>query len=278
MEDTELTKLLRVQKQSGERGWRCPDESQLAAYVAKRLEAPATTAVERHLADCDFCVSQIAFLSQSPDAETVEQVPLALLSRARSILGREPKSAVNWGWRWAAPSAAVVCLILLVVVVVIQLRRRETVSPNEGPFIAQKIEPPPIASPQIGLTPLASRSEPSPPMQLSKPKPTQTAEVRSKTSEEIIPRLLTPREGAAIRKEDLELRWQRASEAMFYEVRIMSATGDVVFEQQTEDTSMKPGPAAPLLPGTKYFAVVSAHLRQGKTAKSAVISFRLSGQ
>jgi hypothetical protein len=278
MEDTELKKLLRVQKQTGERTRRCPDENQLAAYVSKRLEAPAATAIERHIADCDFCVGQIAFLSQTPDAETVEQVPFALLSRARSILGREPKSSANWAWRWAAPSAAVACLILIVVVVVVQLRRRETVSPNEGPFIAQKIEPPPIASPQIAITPPALRSEPSPPTQMSKSKPTRTAEVRSNTSEEMIPRLLTPREGAAVRKENLELRWQPVSDAMFYEVRLMSAAGDVVFEQQTENTSLKPGAAAPLIPGTKYFVVVSAHLRQGKTEKSALISFRLIGQ
>ncbi len=278
MEDTEIKKLLGLQKQTGERGRHCPDELQLAAFVAKRLDNPASAAVESHIADCDFCLSQLAFLTQSADAENFDQVPFSLLSRARGILGKEPKPAVNWGWRWAAPAAAVACLILLVVVVVVQLRRRETVAPGSGPLIAQHNEPLPLASPEIAKKPPASRSEPGLPTQLPKSKSTQTAEVRSKTSEETIPRLLAPREGAAIRREDLELRWQPVSDAMFYKVRLMSATGDVVFEQQTENTSIKPGPAAPLVPGTKYFVVVSAHLRQGKTEKSALISFRLTGQ
>ena len=276
MEETEIKKLLGVQKQTGERGRRCPDEIQLAAYVAKRLDNSASAAIESHIADCDFCLSQLAFLTQPVDVENLDQVPSSLLARARGLLTKKPKHAINWGWRLVAPSAAAACIVLLVVVVVVQLRKRETVSPGGGPFVAQQNEPLPITSPQVALKPAGPIS--ASPTPLPKTKSMQTTAVRSKTSEEIIPRLLAPREGAAIRREDLEVRWQQLSDAMFYEVRIMSATGDVVYEQQTENTSMKPGPAALLVPGTKYFIVVSAHLRQGKTEKSAVVSFRLTGQ
>ncbi len=250
MEDTEIKKLLRVQKQSGERGWRCPDEIQLAAYVTKRLDSSARSSVESHIADCDFCLSQ--------------------------VLTRKPANTVNWGGRWISATAAVACLILLAVVVVVQLRRRETVSPSNGPFIAEKIEPPPVASPQFASTPPALRPEPSPATQVPKAKSTRTGEVRSMTPKEIIPRLLSPKEGAAVRWEDLELRWQPVSDTIFYEIRLMSASGDVVFAQQTENTSLKPGIAGSLVPGTKYFIIVSAHLREGKTIKSGVVSFRLT--
>jgi hypothetical protein len=276
--ESEIKKLLGVQKQSGARGRNCPDETQLAAFLAKRLDRSAHAAVEFHLADCDFCLSQLAFLTQSDDAENLDQVPFPLLSRARGIVAKAPKPAVNWGWRWAAPLAAVVCLILLAVIVVLQLRRRETASLS-GPLIAQQNQPLPINSPEIVSAPRAPLpSETGPLTAAPRTQPNRSAQVRSNSSEALIPKVLAPQEGASIRAKDLELRWQPVADALFYEVRLLSGPGDIVLSQQTENTSLKPGTGAALVPGTKYFVVVSAHLRQGKTQKSTVVSFRLSGQ
>ena len=275
--ESEIKKLLGVQKQTGERGQHCPDEIQLAAFVAKRLDRAAHDAVEFHLADCDFCLSQLAFLTQSEDAKNVDQVPFPLLARARGIRETKPKSPVNWGWRWAGPVAALACLVLLVVVVVVRLRNREANSPGSS-LIAQRTEPQPIRPPEVTPPPPAVRSEPAPQTQAPKPKSERPDEVRRTTSQGVIPRLLAPQEGAVIERKDLELRWQPVTDAMFYEVRVMSTAGEVVLVEQTERTSLKPEAAASLMPGTKYFVVVSAHLRQGKTEKSDAISFRISGK
>jgi hypothetical protein len=276
--ESEIKRLLGVQKQTGARGRHCPDELQLAAFIAKRLDRSAHAAVEFHLADCDFCLSELAFLTQSEDSENLVQVPFPLLSRARDIVAKGPKPGLNWGWRWAAPLAAVICLILIAVVVVLQLRRRETVS-TSGPLIAQQNQPSPITSPEfVSAPPAPLPSGTGLPTAAPKTQPNRPAEVRSTSSQELTPKLLAPREGAAVRAKDLELRWQPVADALFYEVRLLSVTGDVVLSQQTENTSLKPGTGATLVPGTKYFVVVSAHLREGKTQKSRVVGFRLSGQ
>jgi hypothetical protein len=279
MEDTEIKKLLQVQRgQAGRRGWRCPDEIQLAAYVAQRLSNSARDSIEAHVADCDFCLSQVAFLTQSADWANSVDVPANLLSGARNLVARKPSKGINRGWRWAATTAAVACFALLFVVIALQLRTQQSVSTTSDPLVAQQKRPELITSPQITASPPALSLEPTQPVQTPKAKSTQTPVVRSKIAEDLLPTLITPRDGAVLRREDLEFRWQPVSEAIFYEVRVMSAEGDLVFEGQTEDTRLKPGSTAPFVPGTKYFVVARAHLRQGKAAKSNVVSFRLAEQ
>lgn len=279
MEDTEIKKLLQVQRgQAGRRGWRCPDENQLAAYVAQRLSNSARNSIEAHVADCDFCLSQVAFLTQSADWANSVEVPAHLLSGARNLVARKPSRGINWGWRWAATTAAVACFALLFVLVALQLRQQRSVSTTSGPLVAQQTSPELVASPQITVASPPSRPQPSQAVQTPKAKSTQTPVVRSKTAEDLLPKLISPRDGAVLRREDLEFRWEPVSDAIFYEVRVMSVEGDLVFEGQTENTVLKPGSTAPLVPGTKYFVVVRAHLHQGKAAKSNVVSFRLAEQ
>jgi hypothetical protein len=279
MEDTEIKKLLRVQSRlAGRRGWRCPDEVQLAAYVAQRLSSSARNSIEAHVADCDFCLSQVAFLTQSADWANSVDVPANLLSGARSLVARKPSRGINWGWRWAVSTAAVACFALLFFLVALQLRRQQSVSPPSGPLVAQQTSPERVPSPQITVASPPSRPEPTQPVQTPKAKSTQAPMVRSKTAEDLLPKLISPRDGAVVRREDLEFRWEPVSDAIFYEVRVMSAEGDLVFEGQTENTRLKLGSSAPLVPGTKYFVVARAHLRQGKAAKSGLVSFRLAAQ
>lgn len=277
MEDTEIKKLLQVQRgQGGRRGWCCPDEIQLAAYVAQRLSGPARNSIEAHVADCDFCLSQVAFLTQSADWANSVDVPANLLSGARNLVARKPSRGINWGWRWAATTAAVACFALILVVIVLQLRRQQSVSTTSGPLVVQQTLPERVPSPQITVVAPPSSPEPSQPVQPPKAKATQTSVVRSKTAEDLLPKLISPRDGAVVRREDLEFRWEPVSEAIFYEVRVMSAEGDLVFEAQTENTRLKPGSTASLAPGKKYFVVARAHLRHGKAAKSSFVSFRLA--
>ena len=279
MEDPEIKKLLQVQSgQAGRRGWRCPDEIQLAAYVAQRLSSSARNSIEAHVADCDFCLSQVAFLTQSADWANSVEVPAPLLSGARKLVARRPSRVINRGWRWAATTAAVACSALVVVVIVLQLRRQESVSTTSGPLVAQQNRPEPVTSPQIAVAPPAPQLAPSQTVQTPKTKSPQTPVVRSKTAADPLPKLISPQDGAVVRREDLEFRWEPVSDAIFYDVRIMSAEGNLVFVEQTEDTRLKPDSTAPLVPGTKYFVVARAHLRQGKAAKSSVVSFRLAEQ
>lgn len=277
MDESEIKKLLRVlPSQAGKRGWRCPDENQLAAYAAQSLPGPDSNSIEAHLVDCDFCLGQVAFLTKSADWSNSVEVPANLMSGARNLLAHKPGRTINWGWRWAAATAAVACFALLFVVIAERLRRQESVPRPSDKLVAQQTAPERVPFPQS--TPASpARSEPTQSAQMPKAKPTQAPAVRSNTVAELLPKLITPRDGAVLRRDELEFRWEPVSDAIFYDVRVMSADGDLVFEQQTENTRLKPTANALLLPGAKYFVVARAHLLEGKSAKSSVVSFRIAG-
>lgn len=90
------------------------------------------------------------------------------------------------------------------------------------------------------------------------------------------PALWFPRDGDVLKRDSLVLRWREASEAVFYEVSIITASGEVLMSQQTDRTSINIPADIQLTPGQKYFASVRAHLRDGKTARSGIISFRIT--
>jgi hypothetical protein len=248
---------------------------QLAAYVDQQISGSARDAIETHVADCDFCLSQVSFLTESADWQQSADVPAQLLSRARNLVAQKPDRALSWGWRWAA-ATAVACFVLFVVVFALQWRGQRTVPPETGPLVAQQRSPELVPSPPIYAAPPVSHSGPSPPV--SKPRSIVPAAptVRSKTTENFQPELIFPREGGLLLRGELEFRWEPVSEAIFYEVRVMSADGNLVFEGQTEDIKLKPGLNLSLLPGQKYFVSVRAHLRQDKTTKSRVVGFQVS--
>ena len=278
MEDPEIKKLLQFPgDDTARRGWRCPDETKLAAYVTQDLSGSARKSVEAHVAGCDFCLAQVAFLAQSADWVNVEAVPAHLLSRARRLITREPRKTINLGWRWAVTAAAVACFALFFVLVALQLRKQPSVSTNAGPFIAQ-VSPEPVASPQLTVAHPSLPSGSARPVSSPKTRLTEAPTVRGTTVDDLLPKLISPRHGAVVKREDLEFQWQPVSEAIFYEVRIMSTEGNLIFEVQTENTILKPGSTATLVPGMKYFATISAHLRQGKAAKSRLVSFKLAEQ
>lgn len=272
--EEEIKKLLQSQRDPDEhRGWSCPDEIRLAAYVDQNLSGSERNSVEAHIADCNFCLDQVAFLTKSSAWQDAEEIPAGLLSKARNLVRGKRGKAVNWGWRWAVASAAFTGLVLLVGVVALQRRGRELL-PTDQTLVAKNSPTP--AEPVPIVEPSTLRPKPTPDKQIPKAKSQQPSEVRSDPSAALLPKLLSPRDGAAVKREDLEFRWAPITEAIFYDLRITTAEGDVVFEEQTEDTVLKPGSVASLIPGTKYFATIRAHLPSGKTVNSGVMSFRLA--
>lgn len=71
----------------------CPEEEVIAAYADGSLDAPAATGVERHLATCDRCLSEVADLwsmSRPAEHDAPDNAVAAVLTR----LAREPRTAV----------------------------------------------------------------------------------------------------------------------------------------------------------------------------------------
>ena len=275
MDEKNLKELLQGRRSNAvRRGWRCPDEIQLAAYVDSTLQGSARELVEKHVADCDFCLEQISFLVQAADQEASAEVPASALRRARDLAPRKSGSSGNWGWRWAAASAAAACLVLLVAFIALRFRTQPGVNAPSEPLVAQQHQPD-IALPTTA--PAISSPGPSPAVQKLKSAEPAAPEVR-RPAQAQLPQVVFPRNGATLRRSEVDFRWAPFPDAVFYDIRVVTAAGDLVLESKTEDTHLRIADDVQLQPGAKYFVLVRAHLLQGHTVKSGTVSFRISGR
>jgi hypothetical protein len=282
MEEDDLRNLLRKRKQDFHaRGWRCPGTTELAAFVDRRLDGSARKSLEAHLADCDSCLGQVSFLVHSGANLGSVDVPAHLLAKAQNLVTEKPGTLMTWNWRWATVTVAAACLILTVMIVLARRSRDPESARNpQAPPVAQQPEEHPAdvsqpSSPSRNPDIVASSKTPqttkTPVMRSSSPVP----ETRNNESQNRSPKLVFPLEGAAMKREALEFRWQAVPDAVFYEVSIMNASGDTITARRTDETRVQLPASEQLTSGTKYFVSVRAHLRDGKTARSSVISFRV---
>ena len=273
MDEKHLKDLLRIrQSQSGRRGWRCPDEIQIAAYVDHQLEGAAVESISTHLANCDFCLNQISFLLQARDWANPDEVPADVLRRARNLVPRKSVRATTWGWRWVAASATAACLVLLLAFITLRFLRPPTVNAPSEPLIAQQHQP--------DMVPLAQNSPATrvaPQPSVPKPRPVEPAAPAIRSGgQNLSLTVLSPRNGARLQRSELDFRWQPVADTAFYDLTVVTAAGDLIYETKTEDTHLRIADDIPLVPGGKYFVSIRAHVRGGKTVKSDIVSFRIS--
>lgn len=96
MDEKDLKELLQSRRgQPARRGWCCPDEIQLAAYVDSKLQGSSRELVEKHISDYDFCLNQISFLAQAADQKDPADVPAPVLRRARDLVPRKSGRMTN---------------------------------------------------------------------------------------------------------------------------------------------------------------------------------------
>ncbi len=110
-------KALLTTDEGGEirRGWRCPDENDLAAYVTGQLPPGKRKKIEAHVSDCKACIQSMALLARTFEDD---QVPSQLIFRARALASKTQSSW--WRWEWAL-AAATACFLVTVSVVVWQV-------------------------------------------------------------------------------------------------------------------------------------------------------------
>jgi hypothetical protein len=274
MYEQDLKELLQGRgSKTARRGWRCPDETQLAAYFDSKLQGSTRESVEKHVADCDFCLSQISFLFQSADWTEAVEVPAPVLRRARDLVPRKSEARKASGWRWAAASATLASLVIIITFIALRFRTQQPANLPSEPLIAQQHQPNLVQAPQA--SPVNPRPAPTHATEkLRSPEPV-APEIRREGPAQL-PALVFPRNGATLRRNELDFRWQPFADTVFYDIRVVTAEGDLVLESKTEDTHLRIADSIPLQPGAKYFVSVRAHLRQGRTVKSGIVSFRIS--
>ena len=227
--------------------FRCPDEGQLAAYVDQQLIGAERERVESHIAKCDSCLEQVGFLTKQSQV-VAQPAPLLLLHRAEQLkTAASENSPLEWKW---VTVAAAICIVAIGVAVWREAR-------------------PPIQERPINVA--TAQKQPAQVVPDSSNSDTETA-VRSLSSNASLPVVLSPQAGATVHASDFIIRWEPIPNASAYEVRLVTANGDLVWRKRVHENSVNP-PHATLRPGVKYFVWVRALLPDGKTQQSAAVGF-----
>ena len=72
----------------------CPSSQRLLAFQSGELSPKEGTIIERHLAECEFCIAEVEFYQhypQSDEAIARVEIPLPLLELAEALLGNKHK-------------------------------------------------------------------------------------------------------------------------------------------------------------------------------------------
>jgi hypothetical protein len=226
----------------------CPDEHQLAAYVDQQLIGAERERVERHLAKCDSCLNQVGFLVKVSQLQ-IASVPSPLVHQAKKLESAVDRNAAPVGWKWmgVVAASAVIAMGLLLVWRGMRL----------------DIEEPPR---------IATNHQPSAPSIDEKMKSEVGTAVRGASPPGSRPSVLFPRPGAIVRASDFSIRWEGIPNAAVYEVRIVTADGNLVWSKRVHQNSVIP-PKNTLRTGSKYFVWVRAWLANGETQQSAAVDF-----
>ena len=227
--------------------FRCPDEHDLAAYVDQQLIGAERERVESHLAKCDSCLQQVGFLIKQSQG-VAASAPAWLVHRAEQLETAAHKDA-PFGWKWVGVAAAI-ALVALGLAVWRQAR------PNIDAH----------------STTLATIQQRSAPALRDEVRPEAESAVRSQSPPASLPILLSPQPGAIVHPSDFSIRWEAVPNAVAYEVRVVTADGDLVWHKRVRENWVKT-PKQTLRPGTKYFVWVRAWLADGKTQQSAAVGF-----
>jgi Putative zinc-finger len=224
----------------------CLDEHQLAAYVDQQLIGAERERVETHLAKCDSCLRQVGFLVKEFQLPA-GSVPAFLVDRAKKV-ETEVHTNTSFGWRWISVAAGLAVMATGLVI----WRQVRPNSEKNSTIVAT------VQQPSAAVLPEKARSE-------------ADMAVRSVSPPASLPHVLFPQPNVIVHPSDFIVRWQSIPNATSYEVRVVTADGDLVWSTRVHENSAK----APqvLRPRMKYFLWVRAFLANGKTEQSQAVGF-----
>ena len=245
VETSKLSKLIRIMSaDAAGRTPNCPDDLELAAAADGQLSEGSMQELTLHLADCDSCTAQLGLLKRLHESEPEQQVTEFVLARARRMGVNSKRPAIRHAPRWAA--AAVIVLALSLVF-------------NwdlPGPDGSEAMN----TAPDLGSRVIEQR------------------QIRNLNLDALGPRVLAPSNGAIVDPGGLVFRWSDIPESLYYDVRIVTDEGDLLWQAQVEDTKLGLPDNLQLNPGTEYFFRVDAYLASAKRVSSQHVLFTIGEQ
>jgi hypothetical protein len=90
--------------------------------------------------------------------------------------------------------------------------------------------------------------------------------------------VLSPSAGMTVNASELVFRWTKIPGSRFYEVRIVTESGELVSERRVVDAEWRPTGEVHFRPGAEYFFRVDAYPSEARTLSSDHIPFRIANQ
>jgi hypothetical protein len=225
----------------------CHDDYEIASYWEGGLSERDHGRLELHLADCEYCMERIGILGRAGEAETSVQVPEFLQARsarladsADSRVGRSNRDLWRRAPRWAA--AAIVVLSIGVL--------SQSFSPRPDGMESPAGVEPPGHSDDIRQT-------------------------RNINPAAMAPNFLSAREGMTMIPGDGIFSWTAVPDSLFYQLRIVSDEGDLVWQGRVNETQWVLPSGLSLAPGAEYFVRVDAFMTEAKALNSDYLLFRV---
>jgi hypothetical protein len=229
------------------RKWICPGDPTIAAYVDGMLGKLGTRWIEFHLSSCRRCRLLLADVVKVQREADISLPPVELMQRAISLAKRRPAPR-RWVW---VPATATAAIVLFAMATMVLQRPKELT----------------LLSPRAPSAPLIAKSETA-----VAPRATIPEIVRKPRTAELTPSMLWPLPGSVVATNQLHFSWKPLSHARDYAVRVVTSDGDLVWEGQTERSSLQFPPDVRLAEGS-YFVWITANLADGRTAKSPPVRF-----
>ena len=216
----------------------CPEDQEIAEYFDGVASVVERIKLENHLAECRFCLARIGMLQRLQDDPAAKRIPEELLASAK-MMGHTPVRR-----RRLAPAWAAAAVVFIAVGVYSQLA---TFTP-------------------MGLEVLPRTHESEPP---GNPRETRTIDPAA-----LGPRFLAPTAGLAITSGDGVFRWSVVPNSLYYQLRIVSDEGDLLWQERVDGTEWKLPAELVLAPGAEYYVRVDAYMSEAKSLQSDYLLFR----
>lgn len=239
MDRNDLRNFLRKRSSPSERNPGCPDDHVLVSYMEGGLSKREHNNFERHLSDCDFCLERVGMLSRARDNEPVSRVSELLLARSRKLVrdGSDKSDALRYAPRWAAAAVVVLTFGLLISLEI----------PNQD-------------SPE--LTPPSTQ-------------PPAMRQQRNIDTYALSPKIISPTDGSSINPTTQQFTWAPIRDSLFYQVRIVSDVGDLVWQERVNGTQWLLPVELSLLSSAEYYVRIDAYLTETKSLNSDYVVFRV---
>jgi hypothetical protein len=215
----------------------CPEDQEISEYFDGGLSGTGHQKLERHLADCRYCLARIGVLERLARAQTSLRVSGAALARARQMRPPAPRRWPGKAGAWA--SAAVVLLTLFAVA-------------SRGP------EPAPESGANAGS---ATGTEAT---------ARQLRSLDRSTAELVV---FAPVPNSEVNTGS-SFEWSEVPGSLHYDVFVLSHAGDVLWNERMAGTEWVLDEPASLVIGSKFYVRVEASLEDGRIVRSKHVAYQ----